>query len=84
MLVAEAAADGSYRVLDDEKRTTRLAQGIAGTGLLSDERMAQSAEALARMKTIAAGYGVERLEVIATSAVRISGRRGSRPAPEKA
>ena len=35
---------------------------------------ATSLEALARMKAIADGYGVERLEVIATSAVREAGQ----------
>lgn len=70
LLVAEAAGDGTYRVLDDEKQTTRLAEGLARTGHLQDRAMQQSLEALGRMKTIAQGYGVERLEVIATSAVR--------------
>jgi exopolyphosphatase/pppGpp-phosphohydrolase len=27
LLVAEVAGDGSYRILDDEKQTTRLAHG---------------------------------------------------------
>ncbi len=70
LLVAEASPDGSYRVLDDEKQTTRLAQGLAAAGQLSAENMGQSIEALRRMKTIVAGHEVDRLEVIATSAVR--------------
>jgi exopolyphosphatase/guanosine-5'-triphosphate,3'-diphosphate pyrophosphatase len=70
LLVAEVAQDGTYRILDDEKQTTRLAHGLAETGLLSEEALTQSLEALGRMKTIAEGYGVQRLEVIATSAVR--------------
>ncbi len=75
LLIAEAAADGTYRVLDDEKRTTRLAEGLARTGNLQDEAIHQSLDALGRMKTIADGYGVERLEVIATSAVREASNR---------
>ena len=70
LLVTEVAPDGSYRVLDDEKQTTRLALGLAQSGVLSDESMRKSIQALGRMKTIAEGYGVDRLEVIATSAVR--------------
>ena len=70
LLVAAANADGTYRVLDDEKRTTRLAQGLAQTGRLQDEAIRQSLEALRHMKSIADGYGVERLDIIATSAVR--------------
>ncbi len=73
LLVTEVSPDGSYRVLDDEKQTTRLARGLADSGLLSDEAMRQTVEALGRMKAIAQGYGVERLEIIATSAVREAG-----------
>lgn len=75
LLVAEVSADGSYRVLDDEKQTTRLARGLAKTGRLDEQAMAQSIEALGRMKTIAQGYGAERLEIIATSAVREASNR---------
>jgi exopolyphosphatase/guanosine-5'-triphosphate,3'-diphosphate pyrophosphatase len=75
LLVAEVAADGSYRVLDDEKQTTRLAAGLTRTGKLPEEAMGQSVDALERMKAIAEGYGVERLEVIATSAVREASNR---------
>lgn len=70
LLVAEVAPDGQYRVLDDEKQTTRLAHGLSGSGLLREEAIRQSLEALERMKVIAEGFGVERFEVIATSAVR--------------
>lgn len=70
LLVAEALPDGTYRVLDDEKRTTRLAHGLAEDGWLSTEAMVASLDALARMKAIAEGYGAERLAVTATSAVR--------------
>ncbi len=75
LLVAEVAADGTYRVLDDEKQTTRLAHGLAKNGRIADEALEQSLAALGRMKTIAEGYGAERLEVIATSAVREAANR---------
>jgi exopolyphosphatase/guanosine-5'-triphosphate,3'-diphosphate pyrophosphatase len=70
LLVAEVAPDGNYRVLDDEKQTTRLAHGLARTAQLSEEAIQLSLEALGRMKAIAEGYGARRLEIIATSAVR--------------
>lgn len=70
LLVAEVAADGTYRVLDDEKKTTRLAHGLAATGALGEPAMKQSVEALRHMQAIAAGYGTPHPEVIATSAVR--------------
>lgn len=70
LLVADAAPDGTYRILDDEKRTTRLAHGLARTSVLAGGAMDKSIEALAHMKAIVAGYEVEQLHVIATSAVR--------------
>jgi exopolyphosphatase/guanosine-5'-triphosphate,3'-diphosphate pyrophosphatase len=70
LLVAEASPDGSYRILDDEKRTTRLAKNLAHTGRLSEDGVQQSLEALRHMKAIADGYNLDRLNVIATSAVR--------------
>lgn len=70
LLVAEVLPDGGYTILDDEKQTTRLAKGIDRTGVLSEEAMAMSLEALAKMKTIADGFRADRLEIIATSAVR--------------
>lgn len=70
LMVAEARSGGDYRVLDDHKETTRLAHGLSSTGLLTQEAIAHTLAALKRMKTIVDGYGVERLEVIATSAVR--------------
>src|SRR5206468_2871028 len=50
LMVAEATADGNYRILDDEKETTRLAQGLAQKGALSEEAVTQSLQALGRMK----------------------------------
>lgn len=75
LLVAEASPDGSYRILDDEKQTTRLAAGLAKTKRLGKEAMNQSVAALRRMKAIAEGYGVQHLQVIATSAVREAANR---------
>ncbi len=75
LLVAEAQPDGTYRILDDEKRTTRLARGLARETRLHDDAVAESLEALGRMKAIAEGYGVERIDAIATSAVREASNR---------
>lgn len=70
LLIAEASADGRYRILDDEKQTTRLGQGLATTGMISPQAAEQSIAAITRMRTIAAGYGVHLLRVIGTCAVR--------------
>jgi len=70
LVVAEVQPDGSHRILDDEKVVTRLGRGMARQNRLSDEPMEQTAEAIAHLKTIAEGYGVDRLQAIATCAVR--------------
>ncbi len=70
LIVAEAAADGTYRVLDDEKEITRLGRGLHATGRLDPATQEHSAITIARMKSIAAGYGAEELRVVATAACR--------------
>ena len=70
LVVAELLPDGSHRVLDDEKVVTRLGRGMATSDRLADEPMQQTAQAIAHLKTIADGYGVDRLDAIATCAVR--------------
>jgi exopolyphosphatase/guanosine-5'-triphosphate,3'-diphosphate pyrophosphatase len=71
LIVAEVNDDrGSYRVLDDHKETTRLAQGLSASHKLAPEAMAHSLNALRRMKALVDGHRVDHLEVIATSAVR--------------
>lgn len=75
LIVAEASADGTYRVLDDEKETTRLGQGLEATGNMALQAMERSAQAIARMKSIANGFGVEMLRAIGTCAVREAANR---------
>jgi CHAD domain-containing protein len=70
LLVAEVLSDGTYKVIDDERECTRLGQGLVATGALSAQAMLRTAEAIARMRGISQGYGVSRLRVIGTSAVR--------------
>ncbi|MBL0921261.1 MAG: CHAD domain-containing protein [Phycisphaerales bacterium] len=70
LLVAEAYADGSYRILDDEKEVTRLGRGLATTGSLEPISMQQSALAVARMKSIAEGYNAATIRIVGTCAVR--------------
>ncbi len=70
LLVAEAHADGSYRVLDDEKEITRLGRGLGETGVMSPAAMEHTVQAVERMKRIAMGYGVHALRAVGTSACR--------------
>ncbi|TVQ30893.1 MAG: Ppx/GppA family phosphatase [Phycisphaeraceae bacterium] len=71
LIIAEASPDGSYRILDDEKETTRLGQGMASNeNRISPEAIDRSAEAVERMKRIAEGYGVEAIRIVGTAALR--------------
>lgn len=70
LLVAEVSPEGGWRILDDEKETTRLASGVATTGRLNQSAVDRSVEVIGRLRSIAEGYGVDRLRVIATSAIR--------------
>jgi len=70
LIVAEILADGTYRVLDEEREMTRLGAGLAQTGRLQTETMERSLEAIGKMKAIADGFGVTELRAAATSAVR--------------
>lgn len=70
LIVAEAQRGSQYRVLDDEKETTRLGAELSSTGRLPPAAVEQSLEALRRMKQIVDGYQVNQLRVIGTCALR--------------
>ena len=70
LIVAQAHPDGSYQVIDDEKKRTRLGEGADAADVLGDEPMRRSAAAIARLTKIADTYNVSALRVVATSAVR--------------
>jgi exopolyphosphatase / guanosine-5'-triphosphate,3'-diphosphate pyrophosphatase len=69
-IVADVAPDGAIRIQDEMKAAPRLGAGLAATGSLAETHMAAALEALARMATLARQIGAERIEVVATSAVR--------------
>jgi exopolyphosphatase/guanosine-5'-triphosphate,3'-diphosphate pyrophosphatase len=70
LVVAEALRDGNYRVLDEEKETTRLGKGLASTGHLDPDAVEHSLAVLRHMQQIAAGFQVREMKTIATCAVR--------------
>lgn len=71
-MVVDAPASGTYRLLDDEKAHTRLGQGVAASGRLSDEAITRTLETLRRMVDIAEQFDVEQTRAVATSAVRVA------------
>lgn len=70
LVVAEAKPGGQYRILDEERESTRLGRSLSANGLLDEPSMEASIAALRRFQSIAAGLGVEHLHAIATCAVR--------------
>lgn len=76
LVIAEALREGGYRVIDDEKETTRLGGGLCSTGRLSLAAMKRSVRAIERMLHIAQAYHVDRLRAVATAAVREAANGG--------
>lgn len=70
LIVAEPLRGGNYRILDEEKESTRLGEGLSVTGRLSAKNIEKSLAALRRMKQIAEGFQTSELRTIATCAVR--------------
>jgi len=76
-IVVEADAQGTFRVLDDEKSQARLGEGLTETGIICAAAIQRAIDALTRMKRICAGLGAEIAAVVATSAVRKAGNQSS-------
>ena len=70
LMIVEPLRDGTYRILDEEKETTRLGKNLAKTGRLDPAAVETSLDALRRMKQIAAGFQAQDVYTIATCAVR--------------
>lgn len=77
LVVAEPWESGGYRIIDDEKISTRLGQGLHQTGALDPEAMERSAEAIGKLREIAEGHRTQELRAIATSAVREASNGGA-------
>ncbi len=69
-IIVEVTDAGKFKVLDDEKASVRLGEGLAKGGEISPSSRQRTIEALIRMKKIIDGYGVKAIEAVATSAVR--------------
>jgi len=69
-IIIEAADNGKYKILDDEKALVRLGEGLHQTGVIAPAAWERAIEALSRQKKIIDGYKVQSIEAVATSAVR--------------
>src|SRR5579862_9095428 len=69
-IVADVSSDGDIFVVDEMKAAPRLGAKLAKTHALQPDTMDAAIEALGRMATLARQYGAQRIEAVATSAVR--------------
>jgi exopolyphosphatase/guanosine-5'-triphosphate,3'-diphosphate pyrophosphatase len=69
-IVADVSLDGTIQVVDEMKAAPRLAAGLHATGTLADTSVRAAVEAVERMATLARQLGAERVDAVATSAVR--------------
>lgn len=70
LVIAEPLRGGNYRILDEERESTRLGRGLNSQNRLDDESIEQTLAALGRFKKISAGFQVTQLRCLATCAVR--------------
>jgi exopolyphosphatase/guanosine-5'-triphosphate,3'-diphosphate pyrophosphatase len=68
--VARLLADGTFRVIHDEREPVRLGDEVFRSGRLSDDAAARALLTLSRFSSKARLLGVESVRAVATSAVR--------------
>ena len=69
-IVAEVSPAGQIRIVDEMKAMPRLGEGVERTGELQPVSMDAAMSAIHRMVTLARQLRSERIEIVATSAVR--------------
>lgn len=70
MLLAEILPNYTFEVIGREKEMIRLGDGTLNSGRLSTDKMRLGLETLKKFKFLAQSKGVQRLEAVATSAIR--------------
>ncbi|MDF1503263.1 Ppx/GppA phosphatase family protein [Roseisolibacter sp. H3M3-2] len=76
-ILADVSPDGTIQVVDEMKAMPRLGKGVDRSGALAVDSMADALSALARMATLARQMGADRIEAVATSAVRDAANGGA-------
>jgi len=77
MIVADVSPAGDIRVVDEMKAMPRLGVGVDATGVLADASMDAALAALARMGVLARQMHADRVDAVATSAVRDAANGGA-------
>ncbi len=70
LLIAEITRPGEWRVLDQAERPVALGRDVFASGKISRRSISQALQILAGCREVMAGYGVERVRAIGTSALR--------------
>ena len=70
LLIVEAGTGAAWRALDQTQRVTRLGEGLAASGRLSEAAMTRTAETVTEYSERAARLGAARVLIVGTSAVR--------------
>ncbi|MBX3197324.1 MAG: Ppx/GppA family phosphatase [Labilithrix sp.] len=73
LLVAERDADGSLVAIEEQATITRLGEGVDKTRTLAPAAIARTNAAIDRYAAIVERLGVERIDVVGTSAMRDAG-----------
>jgi exopolyphosphatase/guanosine-5'-triphosphate,3'-diphosphate pyrophosphatase len=69
-IVADVSVTGQIRVVDEMKTMPRLGEGLERTGALGQTALDAALAAVQRMVLLARQLGAQRVEIVATSAVR--------------
>jgi exopolyphosphatase/pppGpp-phosphohydrolase len=69
MVVARCFRD-TLEILADEVELTRIGESVTATGTISPEKTQSALQTLKAYQALAAGYGAERVLVVATEAIR--------------
>jgi exopolyphosphatase/guanosine-5'-triphosphate,3'-diphosphate pyrophosphatase len=70
--LAEAVPDGGFRTLVDRAAVTRLGEGLAGSGVISDAALDRTAAAIGEMAQEAWGAGAIAVVAVGTAGLRIA------------
>jgi exopolyphosphatase/guanosine-5'-triphosphate,3'-diphosphate pyrophosphatase len=70
MLIGEEDEDGSVRIVDDRIVITRLGQGLMGTGIISEEAMQRTFDAIKACVERCMALKVSRIKAVGTQALR--------------
>ena len=69
-IVADVSPDGTITVVDEMKAAPRLGADLDATGVLGANAIERAVASIVRMSTLARQLGAQRIEAVATSAVR--------------